>query len=294
MFFRNLAITAAMMLPLAASADAQHLNPQELIMLPPSPDVRPTYDANRQYLSGGIGILVYDGVSALDVLGPYSVFSAAGLKPLLISANKDAQGQYKTAFTTDNGIPMTAQRTIGNTDNLEVLVVTGGILETARMAENTEVLNWIKAIDKNTVWTTSVCTGSWILGATGLLQGKRATSNWYRADELLAHFGVIPNSEERYIFDGKIVTAAGVTAGMDMALALVKKLYANDLNNGKDFTQAVMLDLQYDPKPPIKGGSPEKTDPYVYEGMQMMYDQSGYWYGLGETLGDYVKQIPIQ
>jgi len=90
------------------------------------------------------------------------------------------------------------------------------------------------------------------------------------------------------------VTAAGVTAGIDMALALVKKLYANDLNNGKDFTQAVMLDIQYDPKPPIKGGSPEKTDPYVYEGMLMMYDQSGYWYGLGKTLGDYVNQIPIQ
>jgi transcriptional regulator GlxA family with amidase domain len=285
-----------MMLPLAASADkpARHLTPEQLIMLPPSPDVRPTYDANHRYVSGGIGILVYDGVSAMDALGPYTVFSTAGLKPMLISASKDAQGQYKTTFTTDNGIQMTAHRTIGNTDNLEVLVITGGILETARMAENTGVLNWIKTIDKNTVWTTSVCTGSWILGATGLLQGKKATSNWYRADELLAHFGSIPESEERYVFDGKIVTAAGVTAGIDMALALVKKLYANDLNKGKDFTQAVMLEMQYDPKPPIKGGSPEKTDQAVYESILWMFDAAGYWYGLGKTLGDYVNQIPIQ
>lgn len=295
MFFRALILVAAM-LPSAAFADnaAQHLSHDELMMLSPSPDVRPSCDANKQYLSGGVGILVYDGVNAMDAMGPYQVFSSAGLKPMFVSASKDAQGQYKTAISTNGGFQLTAHRTIGNTSNLDVLVVTGGTLETARMAENTEVLNWIKAIDKNTTWTTSVCTGAWILGATGLLQGKKATSNWYRADELLAHFGAIPKSQRRYVFDGKIVTAAGVTAGIDMALALVKKLYANDLNNGKDFTQAVMLDLQYDPNPPISGGSPEKTDPYVYEGMLMMYDQAGYWYGLGTTLGDYVNQIPIQ
>ena len=80
-------------------------------------------------------------------------------------------------------------------------------------------------------------------------------------------------------------------AGIDMALALIKTVFKNDLNDGDDFTQAVMLDLQYDPEPPIKGGSPNKTNPYVYEGMTMMYDLVGYWYGLGETLADYVKSI---
>jgi putative intracellular protease/amidase len=293
-----LIIISSFLLPAVASAippaaKHKHLTHEELMMLAPEPDIRPTFDANNNYMAGGIGILVYDGVNAMDVLGPFQVFSTAGLKPFLVSASKDASGNYKTAVTTNSGLQLTAHRTIGNTNALEVLVVTGGALETANMAKNTEVLNWIKKIDETSIWTTSVCTGSWILGATGLLEGKKATSNWYRADELLEHFGAIPMSKQRYIADGKIITAAGVTAGIDMALALVKTVYKNDLNKGKDFTQAVMLDIQYDPAPPVRGGSPKKTDPYVYEGMQMMYDESGYWYGLGMTLGDYVKTITM-
>jgi hypothetical protein len=103
---------------------------------------------------------------------------------------------------------------------------------------------------------------------------------------LLTHFGAIPKPSFRYVFDGKLVTANGVTAGIDMALALVKKVFAHDHTNGEDFTQSVMLDLQYDPDPPIRGGSPENTDTYVYEGMTYMYD----FFQLGDT----VKQIPIQ
>lgn len=278
-------------LPSTAMAD-KHLSSTELIMLSPEPDVRPTFDANRNYVSGGIGILVYDGVNPMDALGPHMVFSNAGLKPLFISASKDESGQYKTSIKASGGVQLTADRTLANTDNLEVLVVTGGVVETANMAKDQDLLNWIKRIDQNTVWTTSVCTGSWILGATGLLKDKMATSNWYRADELLEHFGAIPKSKQRYIFDGKIVTAAGVTAGIDMALAMIKTLYKNDLNNGDDYTQAIMLQIQYDPAPPIKGGSEGKTDPYVYDVISSMYDDSGYWYGLGMTLGDYVKTIP--
>lgn len=273
---------------------SSHLSHADLMMVKPDPDIRPSYDANKNYVSGGIGILVYDGVNAMDALGPFQVFSTAGLKPMLISASKDNTGAYKTTITTNSGLQLTANRTIANTDNLEVLVVTGGALETAYMAKNAELISWIKTIDKNSLWTTSVCTGSWILGATGLLNGKTATSNWYRADELLTHFGANPMSNQRYIFDGKIVTSAGVTAGIDMALALVKAVFKNDQNNGSDFTQAVMLDIQYDPEPPIKGGSPMTTDPYVHEGMAMMYDESGVWYGLGMTLGDFVKTIPAQ
>jgi putative intracellular protease/amidase len=235
---------------------------------------------------------VYDGVNPMDALGPHLVFSNAGLKPFFVSASKDDTGHYKTSIKAAGGVQLTADRTIENTNNLEVLIVTGGVLETAKIAQDQDLLNWIKLVDNNTVWTASVCTGSWILGATGLLKGKVATSNWYRADELLAHFGAIPMSEKRYIFDGKIITAAGVTAGIDMALAVVKTVFKNDLNDGKDFTQAIMLQIQYDPAPPVKGGSPAKTDPYVYEGIQIMYDDSGYWYGLGMTLGDYVKTIP--
>jgi len=280
-----------------AASHADHgagMSHEALMMTQPEPDIRPTYDANKKYVSGGIGILVYDGVNAMDALGPFQVFSTAGLKPMLISASKDSTGAYKTSITANSGLQLTANRTLADTDNLEVLVITGGALETAQMAKNAELISWIKNIDKNSVWTTSVCTGSWILGATGLLKGKMATSNWYRADELLTHFGAIPMSNQRYLFDGKIVTAAGVTAGIDMALALVKIVFRNDNNNGNDFTQAVMLDIQYDPEPPIKGGSPMTTAPHVYEGMSMMYDQAGTWYGLGMTLGDFIKTVPAQ
>lgn len=272
---------------LSFAAAAEHLDVHQLMSLVPDPNIKPTYRGDgKTYQSGGIGILVYDGANATDALGPYQVFSSSGLKPLLISASKNAAGKYKKSITFNNGLQVTANRTVADTKNLEVLVVPGGAFETIQMAKNTELLNWIKAIDKNSIYTTSVCTGSWILGAAGLLQGKTATSNWYRADELLTYFGATPQSGSRYVFDGKLVTANGVTAGFDMALAIVKKVFSHDLNDGKDYTQAIMLDLQYDPNPPVTGGSPENTEPAVFDAMQFMYD----YYDLANT----VKQIPIQ
>lgn len=266
----------------------------ELMSLVPSPDVRAKYDANRQYQSGGIGILVYDGVNAMDALGPYQVFSTAGLRPMLVSVSRDqASNQYKNEVTTNSGLNLTAHRTLSETPSLDILVVTGGALETAMLAQDAEVLAWIESVDNQTYWTSSVCTGTWVLGPTGLLRGKRATSNWYRATEILAHFGAVPVPDERYVFDGKIVTGAGVTAGMDMALAMVQKLFTADHNDGRDFLQAVMLDLQYDPMPPINGGSPSKTAPSIFKGMEMMYDMvPSYYLGQDITLADYVKSIP--
>ena len=192
----------AILISIPAAAKQKHLPHEELMMLTPEPNIKPTLTANKEYVSGGIGILVYDGVNAMDALGPFQVFSTAGLKPFFVSASKDDGGNYKTSITTNSGFELTAHRTIENTKDLEVLVVTGGALETANMAKTPELLDWVREIDQNSIWTTSVCTGSWILGAAGLLEGKKATSNWYRADELLAHFGAIPMSEERYVFDG--------------------------------------------------------------------------------------------
>lgn len=286
MLFRALLFFTVFLL--SFNATAGHLDVHQLMSLVPEPNIKPTYGGpdNKTYKSGGIGILVYDGANAIDALGPFQVFSTAGLKPFLISASKNKNGGYKKSITFNSGLKISADRTVADTKNLEVLVVPGGAFETIAMANNTEVLNWIKAIDKNTIYTTSVCTGSWILGAAGLLQGKTATSNWYRADDLLTHFGATPESSSRYVFDGKLVTANGVTAGIDMALAIVKKVFSNDLNDGQDFTQSVMLDLQYDPKPPVKGGSPETTEPVVFEMMQFMYD----YYDLANS----VKKISIQ
>ncbi len=264
-----------------------HLDHGQLMSLAPNPNVKPTKDTSGAYLSGGIGILVYDGVNAMDVMGPFQVFSTAGLQPILISAQRDmTTGQFKTTIKANNGVDLSATRTIENTPSLEVLVLPGGVTETIMMAQTPEVLTWIKSVNQNSVWTSSVCTGSWILGATGLLKGKKATSNWYRATQTLEHFGAIPQPQKRYVQDGKIWTAAGVTAGIDMALAMVKELYKGDMTNGKDFTQAVMLDLQYDPKPPTSGGSKTKSHPYVYSGMEWMYDYF--------QIIDYVETIPVQ
>lgn len=244
--------------PSLSHAAAKHLDHTALMSLQPSPNVK---DAEH----GGVGIYVYNNMNALDALGPMQVFSAAGLKPFLIAKTSGS-------VTASNGLKMDVTKGIADVTKLGILVIPGGATGTATQANDTELLSWIKAIDQTTVYTTSVCTGSWILGSAGLLTGKKATSNWYRASEILKKFGAIPKPNDRYVFDGKLVTSAGVTAGIDMSLAVIQKLYANDLNKGKDFTQAVMLDLQYDPKPPISGGTPTKTVKTVFEGMQEMYD----------------------
>lgn len=272
---RAVALLLIASLPAFSQAAAKHLGHNELMSLQPSPNVK---DATY----GGVGIFVYDNMNALDALGPMQVFSSAGLKPFLIAKNAGT-------VTASNGLKMEVAKSIADVTKLGILVIPGGATGTAAQANDTELLDWIKAIDKTTVYTTSVCTGSWILGSAGLLTGKKATSNWYRADEILAKFGAIPKSNNRYVFDGKLVTSAGVTAGIDMSLAIIKKLYANDLNNGKDFTQAVMLDLQYDPKPPISGGTPARTEKSVFEGMQLMYDMFLY----GAPPYDAVKTLQI-
>ena len=123
---------------------------------------------------------------------------------------------------------------------------------------------WIKKIDKTTKYTASVCTGSWILGATGLLKGKNVTSNWYRAEEVMKMYGA-NYTEGRWVQDGKYWTSAGVSAGIDMSLAIIDDLL------GKKYTEAVMLDLEYDPKPPYNAGVPRKTDPLVADMMKEMY-----------------------
>ena len=149
-------------------------------------------------------------------------------------------------------------------DSLDILVVPGGFKETIENAHNEELLQWIREIDKTTQYTTSVCTGGWILGRTGLLEGRKATGNWFRAQKILAENGA-SFTGERYTRDGKYWTSAGVTAGMDMSLAILTEL------TGEDYAQAVMLDMEYDPAPPISGGSVAKTKPEVLQFMQTMY-----------------------
>ena len=206
-----------------------------------------------------IGIFIYDGFNNLDAMGPFQVLNqVSGAKTFLIAKQK---GLVKN----NSRVKIQVDTAMTDVHALDILVIPGGAMETLMMTQDTAVLNWIKQIDKTSTYTTSVCTGAWILGATGLLKDKQATTNWYRAEEMLQLYGA-HFQKKRYVQDGKYWTSAGVSAGIDMSLAIM-----NDLM-GEKFTQAVMLDLEYDPKPPFDAGSVDKTLPIVSDMMRSMYD----------------------
>lgn len=206
-----------------------------------------------------IGILVYDGVNDLDVMGPrYVLGQAMGVETKLIAINN---GNIKTVM----GVELVPNTVIDSVSRLDVLIIPGGFTGTVEAVYNKALHTWIRKIDEATVYTGAVCTGVWILGATGLLEGKRASTNWYREEEFLTKFKAIP-ANERYTHDGKYWTSAGVTAGMDMSLAIMQDIY------GSNYAQAIMLDMEYDPHPPRLGGTPERTKPAITRMMRTLYD----------------------
>jgi transcriptional regulator GlxA family with amidase domain len=130
----------------------------------------------------------------------------------------------------------------------DIIVVPGGPGQAAHMGADSPLRDWLIAADQTSTWTTSVCTGSLILAGAGLLDGRQATTNWLAMDEL-GRLGAKPR-QERYVFDGKYVTAAGVSAGIDMALALAERI------GGAEMAQRFQLGIEYDPQPPHNAGSP--------------------------------------
>jgi len=208
-----------------------------------------------------IGILVYDGYNTLDAMGPYHTLAEImGTKTFFIAKQK---GMIKN----QRGLQMKVDTSFTEVKNLDILVIPGGAVETFMQTKDTATLNWIKQIDKTTTYTTSVCTGAWILGATGLLQGKTVTTNWYRAEEMMNSYGA-KFKQERWVRDGKYWTSAGVTAGIDMSLAIIDELM------GRKYTEGVMLDLEYNPKPPYSAGTPESSEKIVADMMKEMYDMA--------------------
>jgi transcriptional regulator GlxA family with amidase domain len=199
-----------------------------------------------------IAILLFDRLAALDAVGPYEVLSR------LPGATVTFVAQEPGPKRTDTGsLALTADASLAELAHPEVLLVPGGPGQTALM-EPGPVHDWLRAAHGTSTWTTSVCTGSLILAAAGLLEGKRATSNWQALDELRG-FGGVDVVAERVVFDGKLATAAGVTAGIDMALSLAAKL-ANE-----QVAQAIQLGIEYDPEPPFDSGSPQKAPAEIIE-----------------------------
>jgi len=205
-----------------------------------------------------VGILLYDNYAVLDAMGPYHVFSELmGAKVFFVGRDK---GTINTA-----GMKVICDSSINEVKQLDILVIPGGLNETYALTKDTTLLNWIRAIDAKSKYTTSVCTGAWILAATGLLKEKEATTHWFGKKLLKEDFGITAQNK-RYVQSGKYFTSAGVSAGIDMSLAVVKDIM------GEKYTKMVMLDLEYDPQPPVSGGREDNTDPAIVKDMRSMYD----------------------
>jgi transcriptional regulator GlxA family with amidase domain len=193
-----------------------------------------------------IAIVVYPGFTALDFIGPYEV-----LRWL-----RDAEVRFvwhePGPITADSGVLVIgATHSFAETPSPDVILVPGGMTTVAHARDET-LLDWVRTAHRTATWTASVCSGSVILAAAGLLDGKRATSHWM-ALPVLKTLGAIPVSDERVVHEGDIVTSAGVSAGIDLALWLAARI------GGDDRAKAIQLSMEYDPQPPFDSGHMAKA-----------------------------------
>jgi transcriptional regulator GlxA family with amidase domain len=192
-----------------------------------------------------IAILLYDRFTALDAIGPYEVLSRLpGARARFVAVEAGP-------LTSDNGmLSVIAEAALADVVEPDIVLVPGGPGEVGARAGG-EALEWLVRAHATSTWTASVCTGSLILAAAGLLEGRRASTHWLAFEEL-ERLGAVP-VRERVVFDGDIVTAAGVSAGIDMALSLADRIA------GPEVAQAIQLGIEYDPQPPFDAGSPDSA-----------------------------------
>jgi putative intracellular protease/amidase len=195
-----------------------------------------------------IAIVLFNRLTALDAIGPYEVLSRVpGAEVVFVAAQAGP-------LRTDNGrLGLVADAAFDEVRSPEIVLVPGG--PAVGGSDDEPVVAWLRAVDASTTWTTSVCTGSLLLAAAGLLNGRRATSHWL-AYERLAALGAEPVAE-RVVVDGKYMTAAGVSAGIDMGLTLAAEIA------GAEVAQGIQLALEYDPQPPFGAGSPRTAPPAI-------------------------------
>src|SRR5690242_20067475 len=188
-----------------------------------------------------IAILLYDRFTVLDAIGPYQVLSGIPGAETVFAAEHPGPVRDEVG-----SLVLSAAAGLADVPHPDVVVVPGGPGQNDQMRDGL-LHEWLRAADQTSTWTTSVCTGSLILAGAGLLAGRRATTHWLAMDEL-GSLGVKPVSD-RVVSDGKYVTAAGVSSGIDMALTLAGRLA------GDDTAQAIQLMIEYDPRPPYDAGS---------------------------------------
>ena len=200
-----------------------------------------------------IAIPLFDGLTALDAIGPYEVLSRPPGWEVVFPAAEPGPKR-----TDRDQLSLTADRPLSDVQSPDIVVVPGG--PGTRDKPHDELIGWIRSVHENTRWTTSVCTGSLLLGKAGILQGIRATGHWMWL-ESLREYGAEPTSE-RVVEQGKVITAAGVSSGIDMALRLLQ------LEAGDELAQAVQLSIEYDPQPPLDAGSPEKAPKAIVDAVR--------------------------
>ncbi len=198
-----------------------------------------------------IAYLLYDRFTALDITGPHEVLnSVPGNESIFVAERAEP------IRNESDTLSLVADASLEDVPSPDIVVVPGGY-GTRALLDREPLLDWLRQANATTSWTTSVCTGSLLLAAAGLLDGAPATTHWLARD-LLGELGAkVVN--ERIVEHGKIITAAGVSSGIDMALHLVKAI------NGEEVAQAVQLGIEYDPEPPVDAGSPEKAPPEIVE-----------------------------
>lgn len=198
-----------------------------------------------------IAILIFDRLTALDAIGPYEVLSRLPGAELSFVATEPGPKR------TDTGsLALHADLALAELTHPDVVLVPGGAGSRPLMRD-AAVLEWLRGAHETSTWTASVCTGTLVLGAAGILEGKRATTHWAFTDRL-PELGATTVGE-RVVEDGKVITAAGVSAGIDMALLLAARIA------GDAVAQAIQLGIEYDPQPPFDSGSPSKASPEVIE-----------------------------
>jgi transcriptional regulator GlxA family with amidase domain len=194
-----------------------------------------------------IAILLYEGMTALDAIGPYEVLSRLPNTTIKLVAKSPGLTTTDTRY-----LALNATSSLSDVTSPDVMLLPGGSAGTMKITQDQSVLDWVRTTHKTTQWTAAVCTGVFLLGKAGLLEGVEATTHWASTADLAQYNATYRPA--RFVQSGKIITAAGVSAGIDMALYLAGQL------RGEEVAKAIQLAIEYDPNPPFTSGSLQQAD----------------------------------